>query len=230
MGSYDEFLEGVPHVRSGLGSSMFERSPLSSRTRLHLARNQDGATSEILASRERLEVLREAARSRAQAPRALDALTRLDPASDPDYQTKVMGVLAQNPDAARDQRIANFLGMQGGIFKRAEHDRDRDEQRDWMRGEDERRYRLGLDRDEERYGIQDKRQTEFDEKRYQIEKKRRDEEDIKRRYEALPKEYRKEWDERGLNDRTPEEKRSNLLFIEETLRHKDAVNKARASG
>lgn len=123
---YEQFMAGVPDVRSSGGRSVFQNSPMSSRSRQMLSANRLAATGAILETRDRMEQFRASQRARIQAPAAMGALSQLNPATDPDYDVKTAGIFAQYPDAATDETVQNFLGVQGGIFDRVSKEREMD--------------------------------------------------------------------------------------------------------
>lgn len=121
---FAQFTSGVPPVGSVAGRRMFEQNPMDSGLRAGMARNRMAAQSSILETQNRIEQFRQANRSRQQAPQVMGALSQLDPLNDPEYDRKVMGILSQAPDATLDKTVANFLDVQGGIFSRAQQERD----------------------------------------------------------------------------------------------------------
>lgn len=121
---FAQFTSGVPPVGSVAGRRMFEQNPMDSGLRAGMARNRMAAQSSILETQNRIEQFRQANRSRQQAPQVMGALSQLDPLNDPEYDRKVMGILSQAPDATLDKTVANFLDVQGGIFSRAQEQRD----------------------------------------------------------------------------------------------------------
>ena len=123
---YEQFMAGVPDVRSSGGRSVFQNSPMSSRSRQMLSTNRMAATGAILEARDRMEQFRANQRARTQAPAAMGALSQLDPVNDPDYDVKTAGIFAQYPDAVTDETVQNFLGVQGGIFDRVSREREMD--------------------------------------------------------------------------------------------------------
>lgn len=158
---YSQYLEGVPDVSLTSGPSVFSSSGgMSPRQRHFLAADRLRGQSAILESRERITSLRDREASRVQGSQAMSILSGLDPVSDPDYDQKVMGVLSKNPAAALDKTVATFLDVQGGIFERAETERqriddearqkiiDRERSDETLRREDLRiRQEVGLRRD-----------------------------------------------------------------------------------
>lgn len=161
MAEFEQYLEGIPNVTPTSGVSVFSSSAgMSPRQRQFLASDRMQGQSVILETQERIASLKDREASRVQGRRALDSLTGLDPLSDPDYDRKVMGVLAQNPAATLDKTVANFLGVQGGLFERAQSERerideearqkilDRERSDETLRREDARiRQEVGLRRD-----------------------------------------------------------------------------------
>lgn len=158
---FTQYLEGVPDVSPTSGVSVFSSSTgLAPRQRQFLAADRLKGQSVILETQERIASLRDREASRIQGQRAMATLSGLDPLSDPDYDRKVMGVLAQNPAATLDKTVSNFLGVQGGLFERAQSERDqmaqeerqkildRERSDETLRREDARiRQEVGLRRD-----------------------------------------------------------------------------------
>lgn len=161
MAEFDQYLEGIPEVRPSSGGSVFSSSTgMSPRQRHFLASERLKGQSVILDTQERIAALKDREASRVQGQRAMSVLSELDPLTDPDYDRKVMGVLSQNPAATLDRTVANFLGVQGGLFEKAETGRkqiedearqkilDRERSDETLRREDARiRQEVGLRRD-----------------------------------------------------------------------------------
>jgi hypothetical protein len=141
---YEQFMAGVPEVRAGGDRSVFSNSPVGSRARYNLSTNRMAATGAILEARDRMEEYRASQRARIQAPRAIAAMSQLDPVNDPDYDKKTADIFAQNPDALTDRAVQNFLGVQGGIFDRSSRERDYEMElaRRKAEMEEERQYRI----------------------------------------------------------------------------------------
>jgi hypothetical protein len=183
---YDQFMAGVPDVRSGGDRSVFSNSPVGSRARYNLSTNRMAATGAILEARDRMEEYRASQRARIQAPRAIAAMSQLDPVNDPDYDKKVADIFAQNRDALTDRAVQNFLGVQGGIFDRSSRERDYERELARSRAEME---------GERQYRIQQARRGEKKETR----------ERLRERAEALPPDSRRTAEDGVAFGFTPEE-------------------------
>lgn len=123
----DSFLTGVPDYRSGT-PSVFGPGSVSIVDADRLTRQRVADRGMILDTRNKLNELRDKEAARIQGQAALRELSTLDPANDPDYGRKVSQVISRNPSATLDQTVSNFLQIQGGLFDRADKERqDRQE-------------------------------------------------------------------------------------------------------
>lgn len=138
----DEFLEGVPNVGGRSVPSVFGDSAVSFEQANRLTADRVNVESQLLETRSRFNKLRREEQTRSEGQSAMSELTRLDPANDPDYMSKVQDILARNPNASLDAAVSNFLEVQGGIFADAEADRDADDELRRRRQEDRREFKL----------------------------------------------------------------------------------------
>jgi hypothetical protein len=123
---------------------------MSPQQRNYLANQRLAGQSAILEARERVASLKDREMSRVQGQQALSELSALDPLADPDYDRKVMGVLAKNPAAALDKTVSNFLGVQGGMFERAQSERQAIEEEERQKILDRERSDMVLEREDRR--------------------------------------------------------------------------------
>ena len=191
---------------------MFEQNPMDSGLRVGMARNRMAAQNSILETQNRIEQFRQANRSRQQAQQVMGALSQLDPLNDPEYDRKVMGIIAQAPDATLDRTVANFLDVQGGIFSRAQEQRDIQARDDYFVRKSEAAARAKAAQD----------QVEYDR---QMEASRI--KDMNSRFDKLPLPYRQSAAQMAQESGDPE----TAIASAEIQAQRDAeVNKLRSEG
>lgn len=118
----DSFIAGVPNSRPG-APSVFGRDAVSIVDADRLTRQRVSDRGMILDTRNKLAELRDKETARIQGQAALRDLSTLDPVTDPDYGQKVAQIISRNPNATLDQTVSNFLQIQGGLFDRADKER-----------------------------------------------------------------------------------------------------------
>lgn len=118
----DSFIAGVPNSRPG-APSVFGRDAVSIVDADRLTRQRVSDRGMILDTRNKLNDLRDKEAARVQGQAALRELSTLDPANDPDYGQKTAQIFSKYPSATLDQTVSNFLQIQGGLFDRADKER-----------------------------------------------------------------------------------------------------------